>query len=729
MTSRALIWLAAFALAAIVPLDAAVSKQHPQAAAKKSARTQAASPSPSKQAKSDRAKRKQAARKGSRRDAAKNSAPKAPEPPAVTLPPELAAVKQAIGLARQGKLTDARSAVQSSEPPAQKLVDWIFLRSADTSARFEHYSAFIRENPGWPGIPMLRRRAEGKLWHDRRNAATIRGFLGDQPTSAKGRLAFARVLMSEGNRTAAEDQVRAAWRSDELSEETETAVLAEFGDLLTRADHGARMDKRIGRKDFGAAMRAAKRLGDDAVSIVKACAASQRNSDEAKKLLDAVASEARGDLGYVLCRVHYLMRSERVAEAAQLILTASPETMSLQDTDEWWRERRTLVRKLLDIDAPKTAYHVARTGASPANSYYRAEFHFMPGWIALRFLDDPSTALSHFAQIDEGFDDPIVLARAAYWRGRALEALGRTAEMRAEYGAAARHSTAYYGQLARARLGLTEEMELRPPPQPADGANAEIVRAAELLYAVGERESALSFVSDLAWWSHDAATVAALAEVAARNNDARAMLLVGKTALAHGLPLDLHAFPDIGVPNYRPIGPELDRSLVYSIVRTESEFNQRDISHAKAVGLMQVTPEAGRDTAKRFGVKYDWDKLVKDPVYNTQMGAGELAALLKDYRGDYIMSFAGYNAGRGRVQQWVRAYGDPRKPDVDPVDWVERIPFAETRNYVQRVMENVQVYRVRFNGSTHALKTDTPMKTAGEEGPAPRTEASALPPR
>ena len=508
MTSRALIWLAACALAAIVPVDAAVAKQHPQASAKKSARTHAASPSRSKQAKSDRAKRKQAARKGSRRDAAKNSAPKAPEPPAVTLPPELAAVKQAIGLARQGKLTDARSAVQSSEPPAQKLVDWIFLRSADTSARFEHYSAFIRENPSWPGIPMLRRRAEGKLWHDRRNAATIRAFLGDQPTSAKGRLAFARVLMSEGNRTAAEDQVRAAWRSEELSEETEAAVLAEFGDLLNRADHGARMDKRIGRKDFGAAMRAAKRLGDDAVSIVKACAASQRNSDEAKKLLDAVASEARGDLGYVLCRVHYLMRSERVAEAAQLILTASPETMSLQDTDEWWRERRTLVRKLLDIDAPKTAYHVARTGASPANSYYRAEFHFMPGWIALRFLDDPSTALSHFAQVDEGFDDPIVLARAAYWRGRALEALGRTVEMRAEYGAAARHSTAYYGQLARSRLGLTEEMELRPPPQPADGANAEIVRAAELLYAVGERESALSFVSDLAWWSHDAATIA-----------------------------------------------------------------------------------------------------------------------------------------------------------------------------------------------------------------------------
>ena len=169
----------------------------------------------------------------------------------------------------------------------------------------------------------------------------------------------------------------------------------------------------------------------------------------------------------------------------------------------------------------------------------------------------------------------------------------------------------------------------------------------------------------------------------------RAVLLVGKTALARGLPLDVHAFPDIGVPPCSPIGPALSRSIVYSVARTESEFNQRVVSPAKAVGLMQVTPEAGRDTAKRFGVTYDWDRLVSDPVYNTQMGAAELAALLQEYRGSYIMSFAGYNAGRGRVQKWIAQYGDPRDAKVDAIDWVERIPFAETRNYVQRVMENL----------------------------------------
>jgi peptidoglycan lytic transglycosylase len=213
-------------------------------------------------------------------------------------------------------------------------------------------------------------------------------------------------------------------------------------------------------------------------------------------------------------------------------------------------------------------------------------------------------------------------------------------------------------------------------------------------------------VADLADQSADIAALESLGELAARRNDARAMLRIGKTALARGLALDHYAFPTIGVPQHATVGPEIDRSVVYSVARTESAFDQRDISPAKAVGLMQVTPAAGRDTAKRFGVAYDWDKMVSDPVYNTQMGAAELGALLREYRGCHIMTFAGYNAGRGRVQQWVKQYGDPRDPNVDAVDWVERIPFAETRNYVQRVMENLQVYRVRFDDGTVMSKLD-----------------------
>ena len=249
-----------------------------------------------------------------------------------------------------------------------------------------------------------------------------------------------------------------------------------------------------------------------------------------------------------------------------------------------------------------------------------------------------------------------------------------------------------------------------------------MVRAAAILYAAGERELVISFATDLAERSSDVHALMGLAELAARHEDARTTLSIGRTALARGFALDLYAFPNFGVPRYSPIGPAVDASITYSVVRTESSFDPQDKSPANAVGLMQVTPESARDTAGRFHATYDWKRMVCDPIYNVQMGAGELAGLLRDYRGSYMMTFAGYNAGRGRVAEWVKAHGDPRDPKVDPVDWVERIPLAETRNYVQRVMENLQVYRVRFRtGQPAAAESDVSHAAAAGEmgGPPP----------
>jgi soluble lytic murein transglycosylase len=212
-----------------------------------------------------------------------------------------------------------------------------------------------------------------------------------------------------------------------------------------------------------------------------------------------------------------------------------------------------------------------------------------------------------------------------------------------------------------------------------------------------------------------------------RHDDARAMLQIGKLALARGLALENYAFPTIGIPQHSPIGPAIEPSIIYSVARTESAFDQKDRSSANAVGLMQVTPEAGRDTAKRFGVEYDWDKMVSDPVYNTQMGAAELSALLKEYAGSTLMTFAGYNAGRGRVRDWVKLHGDPRDPNVDAIDWVERIPFSETRNYVQRVIENVHVYRVRFQSATTAMSKRDDASTKLKEADPGQLVTAATP--
>jgi soluble lytic murein transglycosylase len=649
----------------------------------------------------------------------------APSVDAAAAPPlsgDLAAVKNAIELARKAKTGEATVTEKTiGDSAARRLVEWFILRNPDSDARFGRYAVFIADNPGWPGMGLMRRRAEARLWQERSEATTVRSFIGDQPTSTKGRMALARALLAEGDRDGAGRWIREVWRSEELSERSETEALEMFRDLLTREDHRARMDRRVGAKDFSGAKRAAQRLGSAELSIVKACVAAMANETRALDRLDAVETAARLDLGYTLCRIHWMQHHDRIEDAARLILAAAPETMALQDTDEWWRERRIIARKLLDLGRFQTAYEVVHTAALPASDNYRADFHFMLGWIALRYLNDPATARAHFAHVDDGSVNPIVLARANYWRGRAAEAIGDNDAMRTNYEAAARHTTAYYGQLARAKLGL-ERLELRAPLQtnPVPALPDDVVRAAAMLYAIGERDVVVSFMVDFTERCDDVATLAALGELAGRYNDARGMLEIGKMALARGLAVDHYAFPTIGIPQHSAIGPEIERSVTYSVARTESAFDQRDKSSANAVGLMQVTPEAGRDTAKRFGVAYDWDRMVSDPVYNTQMGEAELSALLREYNGSHIMTFAGYNAGRGRVREWVKQHGDPRDPNVDGVDWVERIPLAETRNYVQRVMENLQVYRVRFDAGAPAMsKVDQPHTTAHEANSAP----------
>ena len=656
-------------------------------------------------------------------DTSENSAPD------TQAQPDLVVLKQTLQLLQQHKLGDAtKLAASIDDPAAQKLIQWALLRDPNNTAGFDQYNSFIRANPDWPSIPLFRRRAEARLWQERSDPTTVRRFVGTQPTSARGRLALARAMLSDGDRAGATREVRAVWQSAELSAELEAAVIDSFRDELTPADDIARMDQRIGAKDFAAAMRAAKRVGSTQVAIVKACEAAETNVTKGGALLEALPKEAQGDLGYVLCRLHWLLAHDDVAAAVKLLAEISGDDLQRQDTDEWWRELRTLARRLLDLNDPKTAYGVVREAASPANPYYRAEFHFMPGWIALRFLSDPITALQHFGKIDEGSSDPIVLARAAYWRGRAFEAIGEFDKMRAQYETAARYPTAYYGQLARARLGVNE-ISVRPlPPQAGlEGSTTDLRRALDMLYAIGELDLALTFVSDLADSNSDIVALREIGELTSRHKDAQAMLVLGKTALARGLAMERYAFPEIGVPSYSPIAPPIDQCMVYSIVRTESAFDQRDTSPATAVGLMQVTPEAGRDTAQRFGVTYDWKRLVSDPVYNMQMGVAEVSALFREYTGSYIMTFAGYNAGRGRVRQWVAQHGDPRNPKIDAVDWVERISLAETRNYVQRVMENLQVYAARFGASVATVEPNLHKAMTTANSPAKPTFVDAVP--
>jgi soluble lytic murein transglycosylase len=611
------------------------------------------------------------------------------------------AVENVVELVRKHRPDDATQVEAAiSDPVAKKLAEWIILRSEDNGASVERYRAFIAANPSWPSQTFLRRRLEAALWDDHRDDATVWSwFENESPLSAKGRFALARVLIGRGERANAERLVRDAWRNDGMSEVTENAALDLFGALLTPGDQKARMDFFLyGTEEDAAGLRAAKRLGSDEVALAKARIASTRKSPNAKALLEAVPRELHGDAGYIFSKIQLLRREEKFAEAAQLMLSAPRDPSRLYNVDEWWIERRLLARKMLDIGENRTAYLIARDAALPARDIYKTEQEFTAGWIALRFLADPATAAQHFARIGVGSVNPTTLARAGYWQGRAAEAGGHSQEARAAYSAAAEQSTSYYGQLARAKLGLPQiELNGAPAARGRGIERLEIVRAVQLLYALGEREIAIPIFADMGD-NGDSDALVGLGELASRYSDARGMLLMGKAALNRGLPFDFYAYPVGGIPPFRSIGPDIEQSVIFAIARQESAFNPAVVSPAQAYGLMQVTPDAGRYVCKKYGVNFDLGRMKNDPVYNAALGAAELGGLLEDYRGSYIMTFAAYNAGRGSVKKWIERYGDPRDPRVDAVDWVEQIPFSETRNYVQRIMENLQVYRARFGG-------------------------------
>jgi soluble lytic murein transglycosylase len=615
---------------------------------------------------------------------------------------DIDALGNVIELIRKHKAADAtQTEAAISDPVARKLAEWLILRSDDNGASAERYRAFVAANPSWPSQTFLRRRIEAALWDDHRDDATVWAwFENESPLSAKGKFSLARVMIARGDRANAERLVRDAWRNDAMSEDTESTALDLFGALLTPGDHKARMDLLLYGSEHEAALRAAKRLGAPQVALAKARIAAYRKASNTKALLDEVPHELHGDPGYIFSKIQLLRREEKFAEAAQLMLSAPKDPGRLYNLDEWWVERRLLSRKMLDIGEHRSAYLIARDAALPARDIYKTEQEFTAGWIALRFLTDPATAAQHFARIGIGSVNPTALARAGYWQGRAAEAAGRSQEARNAYAAAAEHSTSYYGQLARAKLGLPQiELKGAPAARGRGIERLEIVRAVQLLYELDEREVAIPIFGDLGE-NGDPDALIGVGELASRNGDARGMLLLGKAALNRGLPFDFYAYPVSGIPPFKSIGPDVEQSIVFAIARQESAFNPSVVSPANAYGLMQVTPDAGRYVCKKYGASFDLGRLKTDPVYNAALGAAELGGLIEDYRGSYIMTFAAYNAGRGSVKKWIERYGDPRDPKVDAVDWVEQIPFSETRNYVQRIIENLQVYRARFGGGT-----------------------------
>ena len=534
---------------------------------------------------------------------------------------DVALVRKAIEGLRSGGTERATQVEASiSDPAARKLVEWIILRNAHSTATSARYTAFIAANPDWPSLALFHRRAEEMLWVEHPSPAQVLAFFNDTPPqTGRGRLALARAMLARGETEAAKAQVCEAWRSDPFSANVENQVLKNYAEFLSRADHKARMERLLAT-DKEPALRAAHRLGGADLAIARArLALNAKGAPRAAAMAPSCSNPSRRKriaipaISSRACTFCVTRRRSPKRRRRCCPLHAKPPKLTIPRNGGW--SAALLARKLLDNGDARSAYLVMRDAADPIKENSRVERHFMAGWIALRFLKDPATAVAHFSRIQDVSIHPTSLARSHYWLGRAAEAAHRPGEARAEYEAAARSSAAYYGQIARARLGLAA-LALAPPPatpdQSAGAERLELVRALEVLYALNERGLVITFMADVGNKLDDVGVLAALGELAEQHKDARGMLHLGKAALGRGLPLDYYAFPTVSVPRYSPIGPAIDTALVFAIIRQESAFDPADMSAAHAMGLMQVTPVAARDTCKRFGCKYDANRLKND---------------------------------------------------------------------------------------------------------------------
>jgi soluble lytic murein transglycosylase len=628
---------------------------------------------------------------------------------------DAANLKDAFSASFRGDDSGSHEAVSRiKDSAARKLATWFEYRNGDFDASAEAIESFRLANPEWPGQEELRERAEIALFLADASPEKVRAFFGSStPLTGAGKAALAGAFMKENNEPAARELVVSAWRDYQLNLAVEKKILARYGSMLTAEDHQARIDKLLfpdNKATAEAALRTSKLLPAAEQKKVAARIAVVKRGANAGKLLDALpASATAGDIGLLYNRIQWLRRKDRDQEAWKMLLDAPREPDKLIDLEGWWSERRLNCRIALNSGQPRIAYEIAaQHGPISGDAYIEAEF--LAGWIALRFLSEPETALGHFLALRAAAKGSKNLALAEYWLGRTSLALGDNGQALVHFHAAAKYPQYFYGQLGRQALDARPaNLAVTPTPNPTDAdiqnflAN-DAVRAIGVANAAGMTSITSQFFLALSRKLTSPGEVVLLAEFAKQSDSPQVALRLAKIAFNRDLPVGDYALPIGVIPPFKSLLTDrVDPALVHALSRQESEFNAGAKSPVGAAGLMQLMPGTAKAVARQYKVKFAPAQLT-NPTYNVQLGEAHLRELIDSYRGSYFLALAAYNAGGGRVQDWMKAFGDPRDPRNDPVDWIERIPFTETRDYVKKIMETLQLYRSRLSGSDKALQ-------------------------
>jgi len=607
------------------------------------------------------------------------------------------ALQLAAGRDWDGALAVAPSGV------GRDVIEWQRLRAGE--GRLGEYEDFLSRNPDWPGLALLREKGEEAVARSDDPARVIAWFRAGPPRTGAGAVAYVRALLAEGRVADADTEAMQAWAKLSFSAEEEAALIALKPDALELV-HDIRLDTLLWEGRRAEATRMIPRAASDLQALAKARLALQGEAKGVTALIDAVPKSRADDAGLAHDRFIWRMKRDAYDDALEMILARSTGAAALGRPEAWADRRAILARWLMRQGRPAEAYRVAANhfitpGGGGGSDY--ADLEFLAGFIALRRLEDPNAALPHFRNLLAAVSTPISLARANYWIGRAEEAAGQDGT--SSFQAAARHQTAYYGLLAAERLGLTLDSSLLadgpvPDWQGAAFRQSSVLAAAEILLRARDLALAKRFLLHLAE-SQDETGLAQMAEMVLDWDQPHLQVLLGKAAAERGLILPRAYYP---VPDMVPDGLSVSRALALAIARRESEFDPAARSSADARGLMQVLPGTAKLMARKLDKPFDAGKLTSDPAYNVAMGAAYLAEMAEEFGPSIALIAAGYNAGPGRPRRWIGEFGDPRSPDADVVDWVETIPFAETRTYVMRVAEGVVIYRAKLKGEVGPVR-------------------------
>ncbi len=580
-----------------------------------------------------------------------------------------------------------------------KVLTAAFMALPGNGYRFDDMAKFVDDNPNWPGLSGILAIAEQKLPASMTPDEIVAWFSTHPPMTLIGFNRYIAALDTSGNSEEATKQIRARWIDGVLSRNDFQDFLNRYSARLDTDSHWARLDRLLWKNAVEDARWLYPFVTADQRAVADARLALNARSPKVNALLAQVPSNWRKDEGLQFALLRWYV-NDKADDRAIDILEDAPDNSDR--AGQWWEQRQTIIYRLIEKRDYPTAYRLAvENGQSAGKHLLNGEF--MAGWIALRLLNNPDDAEKHFRLLGDAAQTPVSRSRGAYWLGRTYEAMGDKGRAEQSYEDAAAFGTTYYGQLASTRIYAKPTIQVKSEPLIPANIRAEfykrdLVMAVQALYTLRQIDRAHTLFTAAINAASQRVDFVLLSELGYKIGRpdyaieaAKAANQKGFLMAASGYPLMKHKLPD---------GPE--SAFLHALIRQESHFNPQAGSAVGAQGLMQLMPSTAKAVARGLGLKYR-AAMLANADYNIRLGTSYIQSLLNRYNGSYILALAGYNAGPGRVSEWIGDYGDPRTTAVDPIDWIEMLPLSETRNYIQRIIENLQAYRARQNNGEASL--------------------------